>query len=147
MGDTGGIRHGAGDGRGHSRAGGGGSERPHPHDDGGGGGRPHGHSHGHGHSHAGDGSFERNHPQHKKARDRIARALGHLQSVARMIDDEADCMDVLVQISAVRSALNGAARLILDDHVRHCLLDAARDGDVEAIERLNHAIGRFMDLK
>ena len=52
--------------------------------------------------------------------------------------------EVLVQLSAVISALNGTGRAILKDHISHCIVDAVEAGDQEAIQALNDAIDRFM---
>ena len=55
-----------------------------------------------------------------------------------------DCSAVLVQLSAVISALNSTGRVILKDHIAHCIVDAVEDGDTAAIDSLNDAIDRFM---
>lgn len=90
------------------------------------------HSHGH------------EHTQTKAVINRLARAIGHLESVKRMVEDGRDCTEVLIQLAAVRSALNGTAKIILQDHIEHCLQDAMESGDHEAVENLNKAIGQFM---
>ncbi len=108
----------------------------------------HAHSHGHGHTHT--------HTQTKAvinrlARantkavlNRLARAIGHLESVKRMVEDGRDCAEVLIQLAAVRSALNNTAKIILKDHIDHCLTDAVESGDQQAIDELNLAIEKFM---
>ena len=68
---------------------------------------------------------------------------GHLDSVRRMVERGDDCADVLIQLSAVISALNSTAKVILKDHMEHCILDAVEDGDHEALQRLSDAIDRF----
>ena len=52
--------------------------------------------------------------------------------------------DVLIQLAAVRSALNNTAKVILKDHIEHCVMDAAEHGDKESLEQLNRAIEQFM---
>lgn len=94
----------------------------------------HGHSHGHGHTHT----------QTKAVINRLARAIGHLESVKRMVEDGRDCAEVLIQLAAVRSALNNTAKIILKDHIDHCLTDAVESGDQQAIDELNLAIEKFM---
>ena len=94
----------------------------------------HDHTHPHHHSHA----------QTKAVLNRISRAQGHLEAVRKMIERGEDCSQVLVQLSAVISALNGTGRAILKDHISHCIVDAAQDGDDAAIERLNKAIDQFL---
>lgn len=84
------------------------------------------------------------HQQTKKVLNRLAKATGHLQSVSRMVEQGRDCSDVLIQLSAVIAALNSTGKLILEDHVEHCIVDAVQNGDQEAIDRLKVAINRFV---
>ncbi len=92
------------------------------------------HTHGHTHSHT----------QTKAVINRLSRAIGHLESVKRMVESGRDCTEVLIQLAAVRSALNNTAKVILKDHIEHCITDAAEHGDTEALEQLENAIERFM---
>ena len=98
------------------------------------GGEAHTHEHEHGHTHT----------QTKAVINRLARAIGHLESVKRMVEDGRDCSEVLIQLAAVRSALNNTAKIILKDHIDHCLTDAVESGDQQAIDELNLAIEKFM---
>lgn len=92
------------------------------------------HHHGHTHSHA-----------HTKAvLNRLSRAIGHLESIRRMVEDGRDCSEVLIQLSAVKSAINNTGKVILQDHIEHCIVDAIESGDNQALEELNKAIDRFM---
>ena len=92
----------------------------------------------HQHSHA------HNHPNKKAVVNRLARAIGHLEKVKRMVEEDVDCSDVLVQLSAVKSALNNAGKILLKDHIEHCLVDAVERGDMQAVEELNHAIDQLI---
>lgn len=94
------------------------------------------HSHGHNHAHT--------HQNTKAVVNRLARAIGHLEKVKRMVENGEDCSDVLIQLSAVRSAINNTGKIILQDHIEHCLVDAVESGDTEAIKELNEAIERFV---
>lgn len=89
------------------------------------------------------------HPHHhensKAVVNRLARAIGHLESVKRMVEDGRDCSEVLIQLAAVRSALNSTAKVILKDHLEHCIKDAVDSGDEDSISSLNNAIDRFID--
>ena len=96
----------------------------------------HGHEHPHPHTHSHD------HTQTKAVVNRLARAIGHLESVKRMVEDGRDCTEVLVQLAAVRSALNNTAKIILKDHIEHCISGA--EGDAQALEELNAAIDKFI---
>ena len=76
--------------------------------------------------------------------NRLKRSVGHLDKVRRMVEDGEDCADVLVQLSAVKSEINNTGKLILKEHMEHCIVEAVRENDLEAIERMNKAIDRFM---
>ena len=95
------------------------------------------HEHEDGHSHA----HSHTHTQTKAVLNRLARAIGHLESVKRMVEEGRDYTEVLVQLAAVRSALSGTARVILKDHLEHCV----SGGDSADLQALNEAIDKFMD--
>lgn len=95
------------------------------------------HSHGpYGHHHS--------HEQTKAVLNRLSRAIGHLESIKRMVEDGRDCSEVLIQLSAVKSAINNTGKIILQDHIEHCIVDAVEHGDRDAIKELERAIDRFM---
>ena len=96
----------------------------------------HGIAHHHGHGHV--------HENQRAVINRLARAVGHLEKVKRMVEEGYDCSEVLIQLAAVRSALNNTGKVILKDHMRHCMVDAVAAGDMEAIEDLCEAIDKFM---
>jgi len=92
-----------------------------------------------------DGTVIRHsHTQTKAVLNRMARLIGHLESTKRMIEDGRDCDEVLIQLSAVDAAIKAVGRIILKDHIEHCIVDAVKTGDIEAIERLNKAIEKFI---
>ncbi len=101
-------------------------------------------THEHPHDHPHDYPHHHPHEQTKAVLNRLARAQGHLEAVRRMVERDEDCTDVLIQLSAVISALDGAGRAILKDHISHCIVDAVQAGDMEALEALNKVIDRFM---
>ncbi len=101
----------------------------------------HSHDSTHVHSH-GQHSHSHTHTQTKAVINRLSRAIGHLESVKRMVESGRDCTDVLVQLAAVRSALNSTAKVILKDHLEHCISDAQNDPD--QLQALNEAIDKFM---
>lgn len=102
----------------------------------------HGHTHepGHGHTH-GEGHV---HPNAKAVSNRLAKAIGHLESVKRMVDRGEDCSDILIQLAAVRSAINNAGKVLLMDHLNHCIVDAVEDGNMASIEEFGEAIQKFV---
>ncbi|MDE6412281.1 MAG: metal-sensing transcriptional repressor [Eubacterium sp.] len=84
------------------------------------------------------------HEHTKDVSNRLARAIGHLQKVKQMVENGDDCSDVLIQLAAVKSAINNTGKVILKDHMEHCIVHALEDGNTEMIEELNHAIDKFM---
>lgn len=97
----------------------------------------HTHIHGaHGHTHS--------HEHTRAVVNRLSRAIGHLEAVKRMAEEGRDCSELLVQLAAVRSALNATSRIILKDHIEHCIVDAVERGDQETLDELNRAIDRMM---
>lgn len=93
------------------------------------------HTH-HGHTHT--------HTQTKAVLNRLSRAIGHLNAVKRMIEQGRDCSDVLIQLSAVDSALKNVSKIILQDHIEHCLVEAVQENDKDAIDKLKQAIDKFI---
>ena len=92
-----------------------------------------------------DGTIIRHtHTQTKAVLNRMARLIGHLESTKRMIEDGRDCSEVLIQLSAVDAAIKAVGRIILKDHIEHCIVDAVKTGDTAEIERLNKAIEQFI---
>jgi CsoR family transcriptional regulator, copper-sensing transcriptional repressor len=75
----------------------------------------------------------------KRYLDRLKRIEGQARGISRMIDEEKYCIDILTQISAVTSALETVALGLLDDHLRHCVADAARAGGPEAESKITEA--------
>ena len=93
---------------------------------------PHGHSHVHSHQHT------------RAVVNRLARAIGHLERVKAMVEEGRDCSEVLIQLAAVRSALNSTGKVILKDHLEHCIVEAVENHDHATIEELNRAIEQFV---
>ena len=82
----------------------------------------------------------------RKIVNRLAKASGHLDAVRRMLEDGKDCRDVLLQLSAVRSAIMKTEKLLLRDYIRQCMDEAAAgdETDTDCLDRLNDTIDRFM---
>ena len=92
------------------------------------------HAHGHYHS-----------PEEKKKQlNRISRAIGHLQHVKVMMENDEDCADVLMQLSAVNSALRNLGKEIINEHMTHCITHAIEDGDTAAVEDFQKAVQKFI---
>ena len=110
----------------------------------------HTHDHEDAHVHSGEGEHHHNHshthdPQQVRAIvNRLKRSIGHLDKVRRMVEDGEDCADVLIQLSAVKSEINNTGKLILKQHMEHCIVEAVKENDQTSIDKMNEAIDRFM---
>ena len=94
------------------------------------------HIHQHGHFHS---------PEEKKKQlNRISKAIGHLQHVKLMMERDDDCAEVLMQLSAVNSALRSLGKEIINEHMTHCIVHALEDGDTAAVEEFQKAIKKFV---
>jgi CsoR family transcriptional regulator, copper-sensing transcriptional repressor len=100
---------------------------------------PHPHQHGSDHPHV------HSEESIRKVVNRLSRIEGHIRGIKSMVQDDRPCPDVLVQIAAVRGALDRVARLILDEHLTQCVARAAAEGNIDAeIEELKAALDRFL---
>src|ERR671918_623976 len=87
-----------------------------------------GHDHQHGYIHAKDEYLKR-----------LRRIEGQARGLQRMVEEEQYCIDVLTQVSAMTKALQSVALGLLDEHMAHCVVDAAREGGPDAEEKLREA--------
>jgi len=77
--------------------------------------------------------------------NRLSRIEGHIRGIKLMVQESRPCPDVLVQVAAVRGALDRVSRIILDEHLTECIGRAAKQGNIEAeIEELKAALDRFL---
>ena len=84
------------------------------------------------------------HEHTRAVSNRLARAIGHLEAVRGMVEEGRDCSEVLIQLAAVRSALASTSRIILKDHMEHCIVDAIEEHDQTALDELNRAIDKLL---
>lgn len=70
---------------------------------------------------------------------RLRRIEGQARGLQRMVEEEKYCIDILTQVSAMTSALQSVALGLLDEHVKHCVADAVREGGDEADAKLREA--------
>lgn len=90
------------------------------------------------------GEHKHKHENAKLVINRLSRSIGHLESVKKMVEEGRDCSEVLIQIAAVKSAVNNIGKIILQDHINNCVVNAVETGDKEVIEELNRAIEQFI---
>ncbi|MBC3889054.1 metal-sensing transcriptional repressor [Acetobacterium paludosum] len=84
------------------------------------------------------------HTQTKAVLNRLSKATGHLESIRKMVESGRDCSEVLIQLSAVKAAINNTGKIILKDHIDHCIVAAVEKGDQKALDDLHKAIDQFM---
>ena len=97
----------------------------------------HDHDHGHGHCYGPGGHHHVHSDAEKKAvLNRLSRAIGHLQSIKTMVENDRDCSEVLIQLAA--------GKLVLKEHIAHCIVEAIENGDEESLRQLNKAIDSFV---
>ncbi len=99
--------------------------------------KDHVHDSGHGHIHDQESL--------QKIINRLSRIEGHVRGIKTMINEGRACPEVLVQIAAIRGAMDRVARIILDQHLSQCVTRAAQEGNIESeIEELKSALDRFL---
>ncbi len=85
------------------------------------------------------------HTHQKQVVNRLARIEGHTRAVKQMVAEGRDCPEVLLQIAAIRKALDNTAKLILKDHLEHCLVHAVNEGEHEEfMGKLQAALNHYI---
>jgi DNA-binding FrmR family transcriptional regulator len=109
---------------------------------------PDGHFHDDGHVHPREQHSEYHHVHSEREQrsvlNRLSRAIGHLESIRRMVEEDRDCSEVLVQLSAVRSAITNTGKIIMMHHLDHCIVDAIKNNEPRRILELKNAIDQFI---
>lgn len=84
------------------------------------------------------------HKDSKAVINRLSRAIGHLEHVKLMVEEGRDCSEILIQVAAVQSAVNNIGKLILKDHINHCVIEAIENGNQQVLLDLSDAIDKFV---
>ena len=79
----------------------------------------------------------------RSATRRINRAIGQLNGIKAMIEDDRYCGDVLIQLAAVEKAVSAISREVMQDHLRTCVVERVQAGDVEAVDEVMDLLRRF----
>lgn len=103
----------------------------------------------HSEHHHGEGASAHRHVHDEESLRRIVNRLsrieGHIRGIKTMVQQSSPCPEILVQVAAVRGALDRVARIILDEHLTQCIARAAEEGNIEVeIEKLKAALDRFL---
>ncbi len=86
--------------------------------------------------------------ENEKLHRRLKKIIGQVQAVDRMIEEDVTCEDVLSQINAAKSALHKAGQVILESHLKYCIEEGIKDGDIDRImESFSKSMERFSNLK
>ena len=85
------------------------------------------------------------HKQRKNIANRLARIEGHVRAVKDMSNEGRDCNELLIQLAAIRSAIDSCGKLILKDHLEGCVIEAVRSGnEKQVLKQLNDSIDKFI---
>jgi DNA-binding FrmR family transcriptional regulator len=85
------------------------------------------------------------HKRRKEVLDRLSRIEGHVRGVRKMVEEDKDCPQILIQVAAIRAALSKVSRIVLEDHVETCMKDAVEAGEAEKyVAELKEALAKFL---
>jgi DNA-binding FrmR family transcriptional regulator len=85
------------------------------------------------------------HRRRKEVLDRLARIEGHVRGLRKMVEEDKECPQILIQFAAVREALNKAARIVFEDHMGTCMKQAVKSGETEQyLTELQQALSKFL---
>jgi len=76
--------------------------------------------------------------------NRLNRIEGHVRGITRMLDERENCDDILVQLSAIKAALNQVTIKLLEGHMNTCLAECAATGDIEAFDHFRRSVELVM---
>ena len=84
------------------------------------------------------------HQNTDKVIKRLSRIEGHVKGIKKMVLDQKPCDQILIQVAAVRSALNEVSKIVLDDHMDACILIDVQQGKTDSFDRLREALNQYM---
>lgn len=92
------------------------------------------------------GAYQGHSYHHDKAKitARLKRIEGQVRGISRMVDEEQYCIDILTQVSAVMASMRSVGMLVLEDHIRGCVMNVDPDRREDTLTELNQAIERFV---
>lgn len=86
----------------------------------------------------------RSEAEYKDLVHRLNRLEGQIRGIRSMVEEERYCVDILTQVSAVKSALDGFNRVLLNSHIRGCVVEDIREGDEEVVDELCGIVQKLM---
>lgn len=79
---------------------------------------------------------------------RLRKIIGQVQAIDRMVEEDIPCEDILAQVNAAKSALNKVGKVMLEEHIKHCVRDGLEHGDVDkALDQFSKAVDRFANMQ
>ncbi len=87
---------------------------------------------------------ERTDKEYKDLQNRLSRIEGQVRGIRRMVEEDAYCTDILIQVAAVNAALNSFNKVLLANHIRTCVAQDIRDGKEETIDELVATLQKLM---
>ena len=82
--------------------------------------------------------------EYKALINRLSRIEGQVRGIRKMVENDAYCVDILTQVSAIQAALNGFKRELLSNHIRTCVMDDIRNGNDEIVDELVQTLQKLM---
>lgn len=86
----------------------------------------------------------RNEKEYKDLMNRLNRIEGQVRGVKNMLEEERYCVDILTQVSAIQSALNGFNKKLLSNHIKSCVIEELKSGDESVVDELCETIQKMM---
>ena len=82
--------------------------------------------------------------EYKDLMNRLSRIEGQVRGVKKMVEEERYCIDILIQVGAINSALNAFSKELLTEHIKTCVVDDIKEGDGSKVDELCDTIKRLM---
>ncbi len=86
-----------------------------------------------------------NHSDHSDVTKRLKNVEGHIRGIARMVEEDAYCIDVIRQVQAAQAALNKVSKIVLEEHMHSCVITAIQGEDASERERVLQEIAEVYD--
>lgn len=87
---------------------------------------------------------ERSDEEHKALLNRLSRIEGQIRGIHKMVENDAYCTDILMQVSAVTNALNSFSKVLLSNHIKTCVTNDIKEGKEETVDELVNVLARLM---
>lgn len=88
------------------------------------------------------------HANHKNILSRLTRIEGQIGGIRKMVESGRDCEEIIIQLSAVSSAVTNTAKLFLQDHIKNCVVDGIARGETEdTLKSLQRVVDQFAKMK